>query len=202
VLRSRVLPLVVALGAVAGMSAAPGTPASAPTADPSILVAAGAFGWPVPGLDAETAAGPPRRGVVTRRFLAPPTPYGRGHRGVDLAAAPGTPVLAAGAGTVVFAGPLAGRGVVSVLHADGLRTTYEPLTPTVLVGATLARGATLGVLAAGHRGCPSAACLHWGLRRAVSGAPAAGEQYLDPLLLVGLGRVRLLPWATDRATRR
>jgi hypothetical protein len=40
-------------------------------------------------------------------------------------------------------------------------------------------------LAAGHPGCPVAACLHWGLRR--------GADYLDPLALLGLGPVRLLP---------
>jgi hypothetical protein len=34
------------------------------------------------------------------------------------------------------------------------------------------------------------ACLHWGLRRA---AADGYVDYLDPLLLLGLGRVRLLP---------
>jgi murein DD-endopeptidase MepM/ murein hydrolase activator NlpD len=58
-------------------------------------------------------------------------PFGPGHRGVDLAAVAGAPVLAAGAGTVVFAGTVAGRGVVSVDHSGGLRTTYEPVLPTV-----------------------------------------------------------------------
>ncbi len=49
----------------------------------------------------------------------------------------------------------------------------------------------LGVVEPGHRGC-AVACLHWGLRRAVPGG-GGPEQYLDPLLLVGLGRPRLLP---------
>ena len=43
-------------------------------------------------------------------------------------------------GTVVFAGVLAGRGVVSVAHPGGLRTTYEPVTATVAVGDVVARG--------------------------------------------------------------
>ena len=168
--------------------------AAAPHGGPAGL-ARGDYGWPLPGLDREAGTGPPRRGTVTRRFGAPPTPYGRGHRGVDLTATPTTPVIAAGAGVVDFAGPGAGRGVVSVRHGGGLRTTYEPVTPAVAAGATVARGTPLGVLEAGHAGCPSAACLHWGLRRAVPGAPGGREQYLDPLLLLGLGRMRLLPWA-------
>ncbi|MDL5155985.1 murein hydrolase activator EnvC family protein [Actinomycetospora termitidis] len=148
----------------------------------------GAYGWPVAGL----SAGAPVAGGVARRFLAPPTPYGRGHRGVDLAAAPGTPVVAAGPGTVVYAGLLAGRGVVSVQHAGGLRTTYEPVAASVVVGASVARGTVVGTLDPGHPGCPASACLHWGLRWAhPPGAPR--EQYLDPLLLVGLGRTRLWP---------
>lgn len=93
--------------------------------------------------------------------------------------------MSAGVGTVVFAGRVAGRGVVSVDHANGLRTTYEPVEPAAEVGETLAAGQTLGTLSAGHPGCPAAACLHWGLRR--------GDAYLDPLALLGRGRVRLLP---------
>jgi murein DD-endopeptidase MepM/ murein hydrolase activator NlpD len=131
------------------------------------------YGWPV---------SPPR---VVRRFNPPPRPWLAGHRGADLAAAPSAEVHAAGAGTVVFVGQVAGRGVVSVAHAGGLRTTYEPVSATVAVGDRVELGASLGLLVAGHPGCPAAACLHWGLRR--------GDLYLDPLALLGLGRVRLLP---------
>ncbi|PRY45650.1 peptidase M23-like protein [Geodermatophilus tzadiensis] len=123
--------------------------------------------------------------VVPRPFAPPPSPYGPGHRGADLAGAPGTVVGAAGDGVVVFAGMVAGRPVVSVDHADGLRTTYEPVAPVVAAGQAVARGAPLGTLLAGHEGCPAAACLHWGLRR--------GEVYLDPLSLLRPPEVRLLP---------
>src|SRR5918994_327163 len=82
--------------------------------------------------------GPP---PVLRRFAPPASPYGPGHRGVDLGGAPGDPVLAAGPGVVVHAGVLAGRGVVSVQHPSGLRTTYEPLAVTVRKGAAVSRGA-------------------------------------------------------------
>jgi murein DD-endopeptidase MepM/ murein hydrolase activator NlpD len=124
--------------------------------------------------------------VVTRPFDPPPTPYAAGHRGVDLAGVAGQPVLAAGNGVVAFAGFVAGRPLVSVEHAGGLRTTYEPVQPGVAAGQVVARGSPLGMLAAGHGGCPVEACLHWGLRR--------GGSYLDPLSLLRPPRVRLLPW--------
>jgi murein DD-endopeptidase MepM/ murein hydrolase activator NlpD len=124
-------------------------------------------------------------GRVVRRFDPPPRPWLAGHRGVDLSAPLSTVVRAAGAGRVIFAGAIAGRGVVSVVHAGGLRTTYEPVAATVAVGDVVARGSELGIVEAGHPGCPDPACLHWGLRR--------GDRYLDPLALLGLGRVRLLP---------
>ena len=125
--------------------------------------------------------------VVTKYFDAPETPYGPGHRGVDLAAAPGQEVLAADAGVVVFAGLVAGRPVLSVDHDGGLRTTYEPVEPKVAVGEQVYRGQVLGTVLAGHPGCAIAACLHWGVRR--------GGEYVDPLALTGeVGEFRLKPW--------
>ncbi len=181
--------LVVLLGAVLITL----TPSARASTDPPLpAIAVGSFGWPLGGLDTTgpaTGGGP---GTVARRFLPPPNPYGRGHRGVDLVAAPGAAVLAAGPGVVAQAGTLAGRGVVSVVHPGGLRTTYEPVTAAVLVGTPVARGTALGTLDPGHAGCPAAACLHWGLRWR-AGPPNTREQYLDPLLLVGLGRTRLWP---------
>ncbi|GAB4047722.1 murein hydrolase activator EnvC family protein [Catellatospora paridis] len=137
---------------------------------------------PAPNVWRWPLAGSPR---LVRGFDPPPQPWLPGHRGVDLAAAPESPVLAAGSGTVVYAGMLAGRGVVSVDHPGGLRTTYEPVTPLVKAGDTVTAGIPLGTLTAGHPGCAGTACLHWGLRR--------GTVYLDPLAVLGLGRVRLLP---------
>jgi len=80
---------------------------------------------------------------------------------------------------------VAGRPVVSVDHAGGMRTTYEPVDPVVGAGRPVARGTVLGTLVGGHAGCPVTACLHWGLRR--------GEVYLDPLSLLEPPEVRLLP---------
>ncbi|MGK5171811.1 M23 family metallopeptidase [Geodermatophilus sp. CPCC 205761] len=144
---------------------------------------AGAVAEPAAGVGALWVR--PVDGPVTRPFDQLPDPYAAGHRGVDVAGPPGAPVLAAGDGVVVFAGMVAGRPVVSVDHAGGLRTTYEPVEPAVGAGQVVARGSPIGTLAAGHEGCPVAACLHWGLRR--------GEVYLDPLALLEPPEVRLLP---------
>ncbi len=125
--------------------------------------------------------------VVLTPFAPPPTRYGAGHRGVDLAADVGAAVSAAGAGRVVFAGDLAGRGVISIEHDGGLRTTYEPVTATVGVGSTVGAGQPIGTLEAGHAGCAPASCLHWGAR-------LPDGSYLDPLALLRPWPVRLWPW--------
>src|SRR5262245_36977721 len=65
----------------------------------------------------------PVDGAVSRAFEEPAGPYGPGHRGVDLVAPPGTPVRAAGDGTVSFAGDVAGSMHVVVAHEGGLRTS-------------------------------------------------------------------------------
>jgi murein DD-endopeptidase MepM/ murein hydrolase activator NlpD len=129
------------------------------------------------------------RPAVSRAFDAPSPNWHRGHRGVDLAGTPGQPVYAAAAGTVVFAGELAGRPVVSVAHPGGLRTSYEPVLPSVRPGNLVAAGAALGELAAGHPGCAAAACLHWG----AMWGPAANAEYVDPLGLLASTPIRLKP---------
>lgn len=140
---------------------------------PALPANRGPWRPPVDGLDLLTG------------FDPPPLPWMPGHRGVDLAATGAQAVLAAGAGTVVYAADLAGRGVVSIAHPSGLRTTYEPVEPLVSAGDAVTAGQTIGHLQPGHASCPDAACLHLGLKR--------GPLYLDPLLLFGAGKVRLLP---------
>src|SRR5688500_14039647 len=98
---------------------------------------------------------------VVERFDPPDSPYGAGHRGVDLLGAVGQPVLAALPGTVTYAGSLAGRGVVVVDHGP-TRTTYEPVTSTVAVGTAVAAGSPIGRLELGRSHCFPRACLHWG----------------------------------------
>jgi murein DD-endopeptidase MepM/ murein hydrolase activator NlpD len=110
---------------------------------------------------------------VVRGFEPAPTPWGAGHRGVDLGARSGTAVRSAGSGVVVFARNLAGRGVVSVEHAPGIRTTYEPVRAVIREGSFVSAGTLLGYLTdGGHQ--PGA--LHWGLR--IRGS------YADPMRLL------------------
>lgn len=129
------------------------------------------------------------RPEVVADFDPPEDAWGAGHRGVDLLGSPGQSVRAALAGTVAFAGRLAGRGVVVVEHGD-TRTTYEPVVATGAVGDRVDAGDVIGRLEIVGSHCFPRSCLHWGWLR--------GEVYLDPLLLVGAGPVRLLPLWRDR----
>jgi len=125
------------------------------------------------------------RPAVLRPFDQPRDQWSPGHRGVDLLAAVGQPVLSAGDGIVAFSGVVAGRGVLTVQHSDGIRTTYEPVDERLASGTLVHRGTPVGVLSDGPGHCLPLHCLHWG---AIS-----GEAYRDPLSLLGFGRPILLP---------
>ncbi|MYR05928.1 peptidoglycan DD-metalloendopeptidase family protein [Gordonia sp. SID5947] len=159
----------------------------------SELIVVGVLLYALPGIGA--AAGPRFRlplappAAVVRGFDPPELRWQPGHRGVDLSTSPGAAIRAAGPGTVQFAGVVAGRPVVSIHHADGLITTYEPVRPSVRAGATVRRGQTIGTVSAGHEGCSAPACLHWGARR----GKGRSAVYLNPLALIGALRVRLKP---------
>jgi len=129
------------------------------------------------------------RPAVVRAYAAPSPNWQPGHRGVDLAGAAGQPVYAAAAGTVVFAGELAGRPLVSIAHPGGLRTSYEPVRAVVRPGQLVDPGAAIGTLQAGHPGCAAPACLHWG----AMWGPAARADYVDPVALVATTPIRLKP---------
>ena len=152
----------VAAGTVAGNTVAGNT------------VAAGAFGPPLP-----------MPLSVLGKFALPSQPWLAGNRGVDLVASAGEPVLAAASGVVVYAGELAGRGVISISHGT-LRTTYEPVDPVVHAGDAVTRGEVIGHVSAAIDGCgPPGGCLHWGAR--------IDNSYVDPMGLLGAARPRLLP---------
>ncbi|MFE5495060.1 M23 family metallopeptidase [Streptomyces virginiae] len=120
---------------------------------------------------------------VARWWDPPPTPYAAGHRGVDLAAPVGAELRAVASGRVHHAGPVAGRGVLSLALPNGLRTTYEPVRPLVTEGEEVSAGQVVAVLTEGSH-CPEP-CLHWGL--------LSGEVYLNPLALLARPTPRLLP---------
>lgn len=127
-------------------------------------------------------------------FDRPPQNWLPGHRGVDLIGQSGDKVLAAGNGVVAFTGLVAGKGVVVIKHGR-LRTTYEPVTASVVTGSRVRVGDVIGTLSAGESHCATqttVSCLHWGLLR--------GEKYLNPLSLVQK-RVRLLPRPSTAFTR-
>jgi murein DD-endopeptidase MepM/ murein hydrolase activator NlpD len=124
----------------------------------------GSYSWPVIG-------------PVIRGFESPTSAYTAGHRGIDIAVPYGTPVACAQAGTVSFAGKVAGSLYVSVDHPDGIRTTYSWLSAvSVKKGQVVAAGVTIGSSGTGHPGADTPH-LHFGAR--------LNGQYIDPLPLLG-----------------
>jgi murein DD-endopeptidase MepM/ murein hydrolase activator NlpD len=122
----------------------------------------GSWRWPV---------GPPH--PLARPYLAPPTPYAAGHRGIDIRAEDGTPVRAPDDGVVHFVGVVVDRAVISIDHGDGVLSSFEPVTSSLGTGDAVLRGEVIGTLLAGHCTTP---CLHLGAR--VDGA------YVNPLLFL------------------
>ncbi|WP_427891263.1 M23 family metallopeptidase [Kribbella sp. GL6] len=151
-----------------------------------------AFSTPAPPPTGPVAGWPldPRPEIV-HGFELPAKPWLPGHRGVDLAGRPGQPVLAATPGTITYAGPVAGRGVVTITYG-ARRTTYEPVVADVPVGTSVRTGTVIGRLSAVGSHCLPRACLHWGLLQA--------KQYLDPLSLLPSRPVRLLPLTAAPST--
>jgi murein DD-endopeptidase MepM/ murein hydrolase activator NlpD len=140
---------------------------------------AGTFSWPVSG-------------PVIRGFDPPDSPYGAGHRGIDIAVAVGTPILAPEAGSVSFAGRVGGELFVTIDHGGGLSSTYSWISAAaVRKGDVVARGQTIGATGTGHPGA-SVPHLHFGVK--------LDGEYVDPLeLLAPLGvqdLIRLVPIAT------
>ncbi|PNL43309.1 M23 family peptidase [Mobiluncus mulieris] len=120
---------------------------------------------------------------VPRRFDPPAQRWLPGHRGIDLRVTPGETVFAATDATVLYAGQLAGRPVVSLEDSSGRRYTYEPVEPSVSKDDEVSRGDPIGIALGGHY--PGDNRLHFGVKDGRDG-------YVDPLELLG-GRIRLWP---------
>ena len=111
---------------------------------------------------------------VVRPFIAPPSPYAAGHRGLDLAGHSGQQVLAVAAGVITHAGSLAGRGIDTGFWR----------------GRAISTGQVIGTLGVGGSHCAPAVCLHLGaLRQGTSGQ----WSYVEPLFLLLAGEIVLLP---------
>ena len=179
---------LIALFAVIPKAAAPdaavAAPAPAAASAPAVVSPAASpdadqdtphprWEWPVQG--GHTIVAP---------FRAPLHAFGSGHRGADLAAQPGTTVAAPAAGVVAFAGVVVDRPLLTIAHADGYVSTFEPLVSTLTAGTHVQAGDIIGTVASG--GHAPAGSLHLGVR--LDGA------YLNPLLLLGsVERAVLLP---------
>jgi len=179
--------LATALLAIAATTSLPTTLAHASIAD--------SWSWPVE---------PPWR--IERSYVAPPTPYGVGHRGIDLAAPQETAIRAPAPGVVLFAGIVVDRGVISIDHGNGVISSYEPVSASVVAGDHVQAGDVVGVISGFHTSAAGAeseaepesvsvsvpesgfcSCLHMGTR--------LNGEYLSPLaFLSAIDRAVLLPW--------
>ena len=151
----------------------------------------------VAALAALTLCGPgwawtwPADGEVLRPFGMGTDPYAGGqHRGIDIAGADGSTILAPTGGTVTFAGslPTHGRGL-TIQTEDGYAVTLVHLgTLGVAKGALLAEGDLVGTM--GSSGTPEhpVPSVHLGIRRS-----SDAEGYVDPL---GLLPTRAAPTPT------
>ncbi|MBW3536762.1 MAG: M23 family metallopeptidase [Actinobacteria bacterium] len=153
---------------------ATGAPSLRPSARPSA-----AFRDPKPARSAKVRPVP---GAVTGLF-GEIRGGGRPHGGVDLDGEIGDPVVSAGAGLVVHAGPpppgMSGYGnTVVVNHPDGTYAMYAHLSAVQIApGTVVEAGAHLG--AVGVSGSVTGSHLHWEMR--------IGEVTIDPLLWLASG---------------
>ena len=129
-------------------------------AAPPVVSGSGQLSWPVSG-------------AVTSGFGVR---WGRMHEGIDIAVGTGTPVHAAAAGTVIYAGWMEGYGNLVVLdHGNGLSTAYgHNSSLATSVGQTVARGQVIAY--SGSTGHSTGPHVHFEVR--VNGGPVDPLGYL------------------------
>lgn len=103
-------------------------------------------------------------GFTLRRFHPVLKKY-RAHLGVDYAARPGTPIMAAGSGRVIFAGYTRGYGkLIKIQHSDGYMTLYahqRAFRRGIKRGKYVKKGQVIGYV--GSTGLSTGPHLHFGL---------------------------------------
>jgi murein DD-endopeptidase MepM/ murein hydrolase activator NlpD len=73
--------------------------------------------------------------------------WGRLHAGIDIAAGYGTPIVAAAAGTVIYAGWMGGYGNLTIIdHGGGLATAYAHQSGFAIGGGPVSQGQTIGYI--------------------------------------------------------
>jgi murein DD-endopeptidase MepM/ murein hydrolase activator NlpD len=87
------------------------------------------------------------------------------HQGLDIAAPTGAPIMAAGQGRVIFAGPMAGYGLmVEIDHGFGMTTVYAHASRLLVrVGQEVQRGEVVAQV--GATGVATAPHLHYEVRQ-------------------------------------
>jgi len=125
------------------------------------------------------------RHLISRDFDAPQSPWGPGHRGVDIDASGSGTLRAPVSGRLRFVGDVVSRGVVTIETSEGFLVSMEPVTITREPESRVRAGQTIGVIEPGH--CPTR-CVHLGLR--IDG------NYVSPLRFLGYERrAVLMPWS-------
>lgn len=103
--------------------------------------------------------------VFTQRRWHPILKKYRAHLGVDYAARPGTPIMAAGSGRVIYAGFSRGYGkLIKIQHSDGYMTLYahqRAFRKGMKRGSYVKKGQVIGYV--GSTGLSSGPHLHFGL---------------------------------------
>jgi murein DD-endopeptidase MepM/ murein hydrolase activator NlpD len=173
---------LMALLAVLTVAALRATPVGSGTAPRATGTAQAVAATPVDALDVtyrlEHEGGPevsrsdgssllswPAPGAITSPFGD-----GRNHPGIDIDGETGDPVEAAGAGTVVLAGPApspySGYGnIVAVDHGGGIATLYAHLSRVdVAMGQAVQQGQLIGAI--GSTGASTGSHLHFEVREA------------------------------------
>jgi hypothetical protein len=121
----------------------------------------------------------PVSGEVITPYRNGTDPYATGqHRGIDIAASVGAPVVAAAGGEVRFAGTAGSSGLtISIRTSDGYDTSYLHLSSAaVRAGARVSAGERIGAVGTSGTRSATAPHLHFGVRDA-----GTQHAYHDPL---------------------